>query len=249
MSTDNKLTKVKDEAVILSLLMGTKETSAEVFIWKLVGGSKYLGQVKIESVRRPRNDFCIVPIDGQDRLVQELMSSQSYIDLYIPESALLLRCQIRQTDAPFRYYLQLPKFVAQVERRNNIRLNVYERSEMKISFGKSAAPPKNMSQHFHKDCFDISSGGFSFLISKMESKFFALNDSISSVEFKTKEWGAKLNAEITAIRETEPDENNGLNYKALRVCCRFQQIDQISRKYLEKFILERIKEELHAINE
>lgn len=83
----------------------------------------------------------------------------------------------------------------------------------------------------------------------MEAKFFEVSDDIASVEFKTKEWGAKLNAEITAIRETEPDEINGLNYKALRVCCRFKQIDQISRKYIEKFILERIKDELHAINE
>ena len=73
MSTDNKLKKVKDESVILSLLNGAKEVGAEVFIWRLVGGSKYLGQVKIESVRRPRSDFCIVPSDGQDRLVQELM--------------------------------------------------------------------------------------------------------------------------------------------------------------------------------
>lgn len=249
MSTDNKLKKVKDESVILGLLSGAKEVGAEVFIWRLVGGSKHLSQVKIESVRRPRNDFCIIPSDGQDRLVQELMGSQNYIDLYIPESALLLRCQIRQTDAPYRYYLQIPKFVAQVERRQNIRLNVYERSEMKISFGKTTAHPKSMSQHFHKDCFDISSGGFSFLVSKMEAKFFEVSDEIGSVEFKTKEWGAKLNAEITAIRETEPDENNGLNYKAIRVCCRFKQIDQISRKYLEKFILERIKDELHAINE
>jgi len=249
LAKENTLKKVKDVAVILSLLNGAKDVGAEVFIWRLVGGNKHLGKVRIESLRKQRKDFCIIPSDGQDRLVQELLNSQSYIDLYIPESALLLRCNIRQSDAPYRYYLSLPDFVAQVDRRQELRLNVYERSEMKISFGKSVKVPRIMSQHFLKSCYDISSGGFSFLVSKMEAKFFEINDSISFIEFKTKEWGAKLNAEITAIRETDPDEFNGLNYKAIRVCCRFQQIDQISRKYLDKFILERIKEELHAINE
>jgi len=68
------------------------------------------------------------------------------------------------------------------------------------------------------------------------------------VELKAGDWSTKAAAEVVTIREIEPDEHNGLSYKVWRVSCRFTQIDQISRKYLEKFIFERIKEELHAIN-
>lgn len=246
---DNKLKKVKDEATILSLLSGAKENNAEVFVWKLIGNTKHLGQVRIESIRKMRKDFCIIPAEGQDRLIQDLMGSHNHVDLYIPQSALLLRCNIKQTDAPFRYYLQLPDFVAQVERRKSFRLNVHNTSEVKISFGKSVTNPRPMSQHFLKDCFDVSTGGFSFFVSKMESKFFQLNDPIEKVEIKAGDWSTKASAEITTIREVEPDEHNGFTYKVWRVSCRFTQIDQISRKYLEKFIFERIKDELHAINE
>lgn len=233
----------------MNLLSGAKEGNAEVFIWKLIGNEKHLGQVRIESIRKTRKDFCLIPAEGQDRLVQDLMGGHNYVDLYIPDSALLLRCNIKQTDAPYRYYLQLPNFVAQVERRKSFRLNVHQSSEVRLSFGKSANGPRPMSQHFLKDCFDISTGGFSFFVSKMEMKFFQTNDAIPMVEIKAGDWATKISAEITTVREVEPDEYNGLTYKVWRVSCRFSQIDQISKKYLEKFIFERIKDELHAINE
>lgn len=249
MANDNKLKKVKDEYTILSLLFGAKDAGAEVYIWKLIGNAKHLGQVRIESIRKMRKDFCIVPAEGQDRLIQDLMGSHSHVDLYIPDSATLLRCTVKQTDAPFRYYLQFPEFVAQVDRRKELRLNVEGTSEVKLSFGKTVSLPRPMSQHFLKDCYDVSTGGFSFYISRLESKFFQVNDPIPMVELKAGKWSTKLNAEIATIREVEPDEHNGLSYKVWRVSCRFSQIDQVSRKYLEKFIFERIKDELHAINE
>lgn len=245
----NELKKVRDEATIVSLLSSAKESEGEVYIWRLVGSSKHIARVRLESIRKVRKDFSIVPVDGQDRQVQELMGSQNYIDIYIPDSALLLRCQIKTTEAPYRYYLQLPQYVAQVERRKTLRVQVYDKGEVKISFGKTVTLPKQMSQHFLKECYDISSGGFSFYVSRIESKFFNIHDPIRSIEIKAGDWSGKVNAEIALVKEVEPDEFNGLTYKVWRVCCRFTQIDQISRKYLEKFIFERIKEELHAINE
>lgn len=245
---DNKLKKVTDEATILSLITGAKEGNFEIFIWKFVGGSKVLGQVRIESVRKARKDFCIIPLDGEDKKVQDLMSSQDEIDLYIPESALLLRCQIKQTDAPIRYYLHLPKIVAQVERRQSMRINVYEESAVKVCFSKTVTVNRPMTQSFMKNCIDVSSGGFSFYISKMESKFFEAGDRIHMVEVKTSDWSGCLQVEITQVRGIEPDEFNGLSYKVWRVSCKICDIDQISKKYLDRFILQRIKDELHAIN-
>lgn len=246
---DNTLKKVHDQATIYSLLSGAKELNAEAFIWRLVGSDKHLGQVRIESIRKTRNDFCVIPAEGQDRIVQDLMGNHSQIDLYIPESALLLRCTVKTKDAPFRYYLQIPAFVAQVERRKSLRLNVHSQSDVRVSFGKSVTLPRPMSQHFLKDCFDISSGGFSFFVSKMESKFFQIGDNIPLVEVKAGKWSAKMAAQIVTIREIEPDEFNGFSYKVWRVSCKFSQIDVISKKYLERYIFERIKNELHVINE
>ena len=237
-----------DESIILGLLSSAKETSLEVFVWRLVGQSKHLANVKIESIRKARNDFCIVPISGHEKMVQDIISSQSFVDIYVPESAMLLRCDIRQTEAPVRYYIQIPKFIAQVERRKSLRLKVHETNEVMLKFDKSITIPKELTQHFNKACFDISSGGISFLVSRMESKFFKINDPIRNIELDFGNFKSKVSAQIALVKEIEPDEFNGLTYKVWRVCCRFSQIDQITQKQLEKFIFERIKDELHVIN-
>jgi len=244
----NKLKKVKDEHIILGLIQRAKENASEMFIWKLVGKTKHLGQVRIESVRKFRSDFCIIPSDGQERIVQDLMSGSSYIDIYIPDSVFMVRAQVKQTEAPIRYYLHFPIHAAQVERRSDVRLNVHDEREVRINFFKSTSEIREKTQSFTKDVFDLSAGGFSFLVSRMESKFFDVGDNISAITIEAGTWRSQVSAQITMIREVEPDKYNQLQYKVWRICCRFSNIDQVSRKYLENYIFQRIKEELHAIN-
>jgi hypothetical protein len=247
--SDNNLKQIRDAATVLSLINTVKEESLEVYIWKFLGGTKLMGKVKIESLRKFKNDFCIVPVEGQDRMVMEMMSSQNHIDLYVPESALLLRCSIKHTDAPARYYLTIPEFVAQADRRKSLRLSSKDVGEIKLVFAKPMnGSQKPVVQHFMKTCYDVSTGGFSFLVSKGEFKFFDPKDAIPMVELKSKGLHAKLNVEVVTVREIEPDQHNGLTYKAWKISCRFTQIDQITKKYLEKYIFERIKEDLCAIN-
>ena len=248
MSNGNKLNKVHDLHQILSNLNSAKENTAEVYLWRFVGGSKHLALSRIESVRKQRGDFCVVPAEGQDRILQDLVGGQSQVDLYIPSMSILMRCRIKQTDAPFRYYLEFPEFIAQAERRRHLRLNVYEKEEIKVSFGKSVVMPRAMSQFFLKSCFDVSTGGLSFFVSKTESKLFQPEDKIPTMELKSSNWSAKVSSKVLSIRETDPDEANGFPYKVWRVSCQITQIDSVSRQQLEKFIFERIKEELHAIN-
>jgi c-di-GMP-binding flagellar brake protein YcgR len=187
-------------------------------------------------------------MEGQDRLVQDVVGGQTQIDLYIPSMSILMRCRLKQTDAPYRYYLELPEFIAQVERRQFLRLNVYEQEEIKVSFGKTVTLPRAMSQFFLKSCFDVSAGGISFFVSKSEAKLFSPEDLIPSMELKANGLSAKISSQVLSIREVEPDENNGFSYKVWRVSCKITQIDALSKKQLERFIFERIKDELHAIN-
>jgi hypothetical protein len=244
----NKLNKIEDANLILQNISSAKEESSEIYVWRFVGNTKHLGLSRIEAVRKQRNDFCIVPAEGQDRVLQDLISGQTHIDIYIPSKCLLMRCRLKQTDAPFRYYLEFPQFIAQAERRKELRLNVYDQQEIKVSFGKTITVPRTMSQFFLKSCFDVSTGGLSFFVSKSEAKLFSPQDAIKSMEIKSDKWSTKVSSQVLSIRETEPDEANGFPYKVWRISCQITQIDPVAKKQLEKFIFERIKEELHAIN-
>jgi len=248
LASDNKLFGINEEANILSLLHSAKEANAEVFLWRLIGDTKILAKVRIESIRKSRRDFCIVPIIDKDSEVNDLIAAQPHIDLYIPESALIMRCNVKQCEAPIRYYLSIPTFVAQVERRNNFRLDCHDEADIQVSFNKAATILRHTNQFFKKNCFDISSGGFSFLVSRAEWKFFKVNDQIINIDITLGKWGTKAMASVTMIREMDPDEFNGLSYKVWRICCKFTMLDDISKKYLDKYIFERIKDELSVIN-
>lgn len=248
MKSSNDLSKVQDEGVILGLLQGAKDKGCDIFVWRFLGGEKHLGLTRIESIRKMRGDFCIVPQQGQERVVQELIGSLNFIDLYVPEYCLLLRCDIKQTDAPQRYYLKIPDFVAQIERRKSARLNTEGDPSVQVKFSKFPPVSKGIKQQFSKNCFDLSSGGLSFYTSRQESKFFKVGDVDKELELKTSELSLSLTGEVASVIEIEPDEFNGLSYKVWKVSYRFVDIDQISQKNLERFIFKRIKEELHVIN-
>ena len=71
----NKLKKVNDFAVILNMLNGAKENNTEVYIWKLVGDKKHLAQVRLESVRKTKRDFAIVPNRDRREVYKTLLDS------------------------------------------------------------------------------------------------------------------------------------------------------------------------------
>lgn len=245
MAKDVTLTKVEDPAIIFEILMGCKDTKSDIYIWKMVGGEEHLGQVQIESVSRSRKDFSIVPHDNHEEEVQNLLMNQSYIDFYVPNSLLLFRCQLKTSSPPIRFSFHLPRELSQIDRRSSKRITPTE-EELKILFQSQSE--RGLSQHFAKSCFDISSGGLSFYVSKMERKFFREGDILKELNIVTPEWNSQVKAEMVLVKELEPNEFNNLPYRVWRVCCRFKGLDEKSRELIDRYIFERIKGELHAIN-
>lgn len=240
------LKKIADAAAIFDLLVSAKDLQSDVFVWRLVAGEEHLAQVKIESVNKTRRDLSIVPNHSHEVSLQTLLMNQSTIDLYIPHSSLLFRCRVKSSEGSLRYSLHFPVEVAQVDRRNSSRINTYEKEDLEISF--SSQTERGRTQQFMKSCFDISGGGLSFYVSKMEKSFFREGELLSELKIKTPKWDSKVNAEMVMIKEIDPNEFNNLPYKVWRVCCRFKEIDELSKHQLDKYILEKIKDELHVIN-
>ena len=246
--SDSSFVKINDMTHVINHLSSIKDSALPILIWKIIGDTKYIAGIKIEAVRKTRNDFIVTPSEDDVSKVQDLMGVHNYIDLYVPEHALIFRCNVRQTEAPLRYYLEVPEFMAQVERRKSLRLDLSSSNEVTIKFSKNQQIQNSTQQKFQKSCYDISSGGFSFLVSRVESKFFKINDLIRTVEISTAQWKSTLTVQVSLVKEVGPDENTDLSYKAWRVSCRFMDIDDISKKYLDKFVFERLKPKDHAIN-
>jgi len=245
----NKLKKIHDSSLIYTLLQSTKDHNHEIWFWRMVGEIKHLVPVKFEVIRKSRSDFAIVPSVGFESEVKDLVGGNSTMDFYIPESGILLRAKLKKFEQETgRFYLEVPEFLAQVERRKNFRLNVFEQDQVVLQFTKNILQPRPQSQLFMKSCFDISAGGFSFLVSRLEGKYFKDGDRVPAIQLKVGERAIPVDASVVLIREIEPDAHNGLNYKVWKVSCKFDKIDDIPKKFLEKYIFERIKDELSVIN-
>src|SRR5690606_37320657 len=134
---------------------------------------------------------------------------------------------------------------AQIDRRNGSRVNAQEEN-LKILF--QSKTERGQGQHFTKPCFDISAGGLSFYVSKMEKKFFREGEVLEMLDIVTPDWSSQVRAELILVKELEPNEFNNLPYRVWRVCCRFKGLDEKNRQLLDRYIFERIKNELHAIN-
>ena len=247
MKRTKNLKTVKDLGVILKLLNGAKDKNSEVYVWKLVGDIKHIGKVRIECIRKSRKEFAITPLEGQKKIVESIIDLNSAIDIYIPDSCLLFRASIKLSDST-RYFIEFPSFVAQIDRRKSFRLTLGPSSCVNLTFSKGLDSFKDRLSHFRKDCYDISSGGFSFHISRLEMRYFKESDQFDVIlNLEKKE--IRVKAKITLVSEIQPDEFNDLSYKVWRVGCNFQNIDELSRKYIDNYIFERIKDELHVINE
>ncbi len=247
MDTDNNLKEVKDKVTIFNLLSGAKENDSDVFVWRLIGNRKHLGKMRVESIRKTDNVICLVSVEENENLVKEIVGSLGHVDLYIPDCAMLLRCDLKSTDRGLRYYLKIPTLVVQLERRQSLRLTITDPNSIQVHLSKSSKRFVGL-QLFSKPCIDISSGGFSFFVSKLELKYFQIGDEIPEVKVRFEKSSIQVGVQVSSILEISPDEYNGLPYKVWRINCKFNSIDQVSRKYLERYIFEKINQDLRVIN-
>lgn len=249
MSDFNKLKKIHDKSLIYSHLQSTKDNEHEVWVWRMIGDEKHLVSVRFDAIRKTRSDFSLMASDKSLTSLRDLVGGSSALDIYIPDSSLLFRANIKQFDPlSGKFYLEVPPFMAQVERRKNFRVNVYSKSDVMVEFSKNILYPRAHSQIFLKSCFDISAGGFSFLVSRLESKYFKEKDKISSLKIKIGERNIDVDASVISVLEIEPDIHNRLHYKVWKICCKLDRLDVFQKKFLEKYIFERIIYDLNVIN-
>jgi hypothetical protein len=248
LALETNLKKISDKEAILSVLSEIKEFGLEAHLWKLVGDEIYLAGVTLEAIRKSTNDICLVPVKGQEDVVANIVGNNIFLDIQIPNSSIFFRCKLKSVKSPHRYYVIFPEFFALPERRKGVRIKFIEESKVRVSFNKANNAIKTINQKFIKNCYDIGVGGFSFLISRAELKYFNTNDVIPEVEINLDQEKIKLSSKVKVVREIEPDEYNGLSYKVWRVSCAYVKIEGSTHKKIENFIIKKIKNEINDIN-
>lgn len=233
----NTLKKNSSKWAIFSLINNTKLNNKQILGWRIIAGKKVTSELYIRVIRKFRNEFVVRGMtEKQKNTLNNFVASSGVLNFYLAEDMVLFQSEVKHIDPNGDFVFSIPQMIAQIDRRKHMRLFLSDEVRAKVVFFKENHGHRVMRQQFNKDCFDLSAGGLSFFISRAESKFFDLNDSVEDIELYFDNTSVKLKADIVNIFDVEPDERNQLHYKAKKVCLRYRELNERTYKKINDFV-------------
>lgn len=233
----SKLKKNFNEWAITSLIENTKVNEKPIMGWKMIAGKKETVEVIFHIIRKFRNEIVVRAVGPHAKAtLADLSVGAQNLNFYLPEDLVLFQTEVKQVDTNGDVIIKIPEMIAQVDRRKHMRLFVEEGMKAEAHFEKENYGQRVLTQKFNKGCFDISAGGFSFIISKSESRFFQIGGSIERIQLIVDNKKMLVSGEIINIDEVEPSPRNHLIYKGWKVSVKYKSINPQARKFLNYFV-------------
>jgi len=240
-----------DESEIFKALSQAKLKKQKVLLWKFVGERKLVVEVEITDVVGYRNELQIEPSHENDDEVHGILRDTRLINLYIEETQVLFQTRVRAINKN-KVVLAIPKMIAQINRRKDLRLEIKDYMHAKVFLYKDNADRNIGTQAFDKKCWDIGGGGVSFLVSKMESKFFQKWDKIKNISITLDDKQVELNGQVVNIIPVKPDNKNKLNYTAYRICIQFIKPNPAVKSFIKEYVFNYYpfdeEDDMYAVN-
>lgn len=236
-TNQNLLTKNYDESAISSILGNTKIAAKPILAWKFISGEKVTVEVSFYIIRKARNEIVVRAASRQSiEHLSELAASANNLNFYLPKDMVLFQTEVKQIESNGDIRVTIPTMIAQVDRRKGFRLFVENGIQVGLSFSAERFAQKTSKQHFKKGCFDISSTGLSFIVSKPERKFFDVGDTLNCLEIQVDDQTLKLDSEIVSMQEVAPTPGNKLHYKGWKIALRYLNISDEQAKVIDDFV-------------
>ena len=179
----SKLTKINSEWAIFSIINNAKLNEKTLVAWRIIGGKKVTVDVKIRVIRKFRSELVMSPENSRSKaMLSDLAAGTDRLNFFLAEEMVLFQSRIKSKDRSGDITVEIPDLIAQIDRRKHLRLFVEEKQPVLLEFSKKTNSHLTTVQTFKKPIFDLSAGGLSFVISKLESKFFRLGDKLQKVK-------------------------------------------------------------------
>ncbi len=244
---NNQLIQNEDEKAIFNILLDAKQAELKCMIWKLVGTTKISAEAFIQVIRKFDGEIVFRAVSpGHNEKMKSIVSGADEANVYIMEKAVLFRSKVRKVEGN-DLVLAFPKMLAQAERRKSLRLIVPYEVGCEVEFFKTTTTNGVQTQIFEKKCYDVSTGGLSFLLNRSETKFFEIGDSISNLKVKLDGLEFMTEGRIVNFIPVEPGPGNDVIYKGVRVCIKFEAIDEIAKDAVNSFVFKHLELDANAV--
>jgi hypothetical protein len=234
--SSQKLKENRNPKVISELITSTKEKMGPVLVWIMHGEEKVTVEMWIQIIRKSKNELVFRTRTQNVPMIHSIVGSREHVNVFFPSDLVFFQAKVKQLSPEGELTIGIPDMIAHVDRRKHLRITVNPSISTDMSFYKSFFSHKVNTQLFKKTCFDIGTGGLSFVISKMEAKYFNIGDRIVGVVIQLGDKKIEVDATIVNVLSIEPDNFNKLVYKGQKICLKFDRVDAIYKETLEMFI-------------
>ncbi len=245
----NSLIQNENSKVIFNTLRDVKVGHEKCLAWKMSKNQKITAEIEIDVIRKFNNEVVFKAKDeGQLEKLKLIISGSEKINIFLVSKGVLFQADFKVFDHENKLVLKFPQMIAQAERRKSLRLILDEKVDSSINFLKSYFDRDNkiQTQGFKKSCYDLSSGGLSFIINHKETKFFNTGEELSEINIKFDGLEHKVQGKIVNLIPVDPGPQNKLLYAGFRVCIEFNEIDGITKDLIDIFVFKHLDIETKA---
>lgn len=233
-----KLNRNKSSWALYSILNNKQSQRSTFICWRIIAGSKQTAEVSLKIIRKTREEIVVAALgEKNQRALMEIITGAEKINFFLPDDKVLFQSEVKSISEQGQLTVSLPREFAHIDRRDHVRLQLYDDLTSSVSFKKEMIQSQNKSiQLFEKKCFDLSAGGLSFITSRLESRFFKKDDEIHIINLVVSGKTIVCAAKVVNILDVEPNERNKLNYKAHKVCLEFSMISEIDVDFINQYV-------------
>lgn len=233
----NVLKKNFQDWAIFSIVNNTKLNDKPIIGWKIIAGKKVTAEVVFHTLRKFRDEIVIRAVGHKSKItLTNLTVGSNKLNFYLPDDLVLFQTEVKHIERNGDIRVKMPKMIAQVDRRKHLRLVADEKMTISLSFNKESQALNKGPQKFEKKCFDISAGGCSFIISKIEKTYFTVGEKIADVRLVLGGDVVSVNAKIVNILEEKPNSRNGLLYQGWKICTKNTFLHSQDKRIVDDFV-------------
>ncbi len=236
------LAKNYQQKSIINILLKTHEEGEILNLWMIEQDIKKLYPVKIAMVKQRAQEIVVQSVNCADpkNEIKKFIGPMGVASFFLGKGNVIFRSEYKMTDRDGKHTFAFPDVVAIQDRRQAARYTV-EADEVTVQFTKLINEVGGKIKKFNKRCFDLSSGGISFILNSQEREGFERGEVIENVVIKIEHKTYVVAIYLVNLIDIQPDRGNNLAYAGYKACFSFQKIDIKDKEQIENYVLSHIK--------
>ncbi len=198
------------------------------FIWQSIDGIIEKCETKIKAVRNDYNEIELAVEKNQEVQLEKVIPGNRTLNIFVPELSVSFLTGLKSISVDKKIKIHLPSEYTFYNRRSDERIQPTKTAYANFELNKKITK---------KSLFDISVGGFSFIVSQADTMAVKRErqSNLFFLEFAGRKF--KVNAECVSSVKIDRHKLDDLPYGGVKLGFRFVEISKNDKDFLIELIM------------